>query len=376
MVLGKGLITLDGDDWVEARRRVQQAFRPGLFAEQQQIVIRHTQEMIHRLQSEADGGVVDLAPVSSELMMRIALELLFGATPESIDLDQTRRDVEVCNDYVKNRVWSFTPESWHPRRLREFRQALQGLESIVERVIQQRRSETQAQRQKRCDVLSLLFEAGFSGVSLRDHVMTMMIAGHETTATAVSFAFALLARHADVQQRLFDEAKSLPASGFSLDDAPYTGAVWSESMRLYPAVPFLDRVAVNETALGPYRIPAGANLLWAPYCIHRKYWPDAETFDPQRFLDGTKHQRTNFIPFGIGPRLCIGKPLADMEGVTITTLFAQAFEMESADPGKLEVRPMITLQPKNGVKVRLHPRPILRDDASPAAEPNNVLVGA
>jgi cytochrome P450 len=356
MVLGKGLITLDGQAWLDARRRVQLAFRNGQLAQQQEIVIRHTLEMIDRLKEVPRGRPVDLAPVSSELMLRIALELLFGASPDMVELEPALEAVDVCNEYVKQRVWSVTPESWNTPRRRRFLQALHCLESIVDRVIQERQKESPAQRAGRCDVLSLLFEAGFQGVELRDHVMTMLIAGHETTATAISFLFAIVAKRPQVQEHLYQEAKDFPPGEAPLDALPFAQAVWNETIRLYPPVPILDRKAVEETELGEYRIPAGANILWSPYGMQRKFCANPDAFDPQRFLDGPKLPRHAFIPFGEGPRQCIGKPLADMEGVTIAALFAQAFRLESADSQEIAVSPKITLQPKRGVAVRLHPR--------------------
>ncbi|MBW3596866.1 MAG: cytochrome P450 [Planctomycetes bacterium] len=290
-------------------------------------------------------------------MLRIALELLFGASPDMVDVEQAIEAVDVCNDYVKRRVWAVTPESWSTRRRRRFLQALQCLQSIVDLVIERRKQETSAERTGRCDVLSLLVEAGFQGPELRDHVMTMLIAGHETTATAVAFLFGLLARRGDVQEQLHAEVQPLPPGEAPLEALPYTEAVWNETLRLYPPVPVLDRRAVEDARLGDYRIPAGANVLWSPYGMHRKYCPNPDAFDPGRFLDGPKLPRSSFIPFGEGPRLCIGKPLADMEGRTIAALFVQAFRLESDDPEDLEVRAMITLQPSNGVLVRLHRRP-------------------
>jgi len=356
LVLGKGLVTLDGQAWIDARRRVQQAFRPGLIAEQQEIVIRHTRNMIERLRKAPAGEPIDLDAVTTELMLRVALELLFGATPGDIDLDEARRAVDVCNAYARYRIWSLTPESWNTPRKRKFLAALATLESVVNRVIDERRRETKVALRERCDVLSLLFEAGFEGVELRDHVMTLFIAGHETTAGSVAFLLGLAARRPDVQQALFDEACGLPANSVPQGDLHFTEAVWKETLRLYPSVPMMDRTVTEDARLGRYSIPAGANLIWSPYVMHRKYFSDAERFDPRRFLDGAQPAPGTYLPFGEGPRMCIGKGLADMEGVTITSLVARAFEIEPADRSELTVRPMITLRPERGFLVRLRPR--------------------
>lgn len=362
IVLGKGLVTLDGQAWIDARRRVQQAFRPGLLAEQQEIVIRHARQMIDRLRKTPEGEPVDLDAVTTELMLRVALELLFGATPGDIDLDEARRAVDVCNAYARYRIWSLTPESWNTPRKREFLGALATLESVVNRVIEERRGEAKSALRKRCDVLSLLFEAGFDGVELRDHVMTLFVAGHETTAGSVAFLLGLAARRPDVQQALVDEARGLAADAVPLGSLSFTDAVWKETLRLYPSVPMMDRTVTEDARLGRYAIPAGANLIWSPYVMHRKYFADPDRFDPRRFLGGASPAAGTYLPFGEGPRMCIGKGLADMEGVTITSLVARAFEIEPADRSQMTVRPMITLRPERGFLVRLRPR----DETSPA----------
>ncbi|HEV7221757.1 MAG TPA: cytochrome P450 [Pirellulales bacterium] len=356
IVLGKGLVTLDGQAWIDARRRVQQAFRPGLLSQQQEIVIRHTSRMIERLRERCDGSPVDLDAITTELMLRVALELLFGATPDAIDLDEARHAVDTCNAYARYRIWSLTPETWNTPRKRKFQAALATLESVVNRVIDERRGETKAERGERCDVLSLLFEAGFEGVELRDHVMTMFVAGHETTAGSVAFLLGLLARHPETQAELHQEVRDLPPDSAPLDALPLTEAVWKETLRLFPSVPMMDRTVSEGVQLGEYSIPAGANLIWSPYLMHRKYFADPESFEPRRFLDGAGPAPGTYLPFGEGPRMCIGKALADMEGLTITALVAKAFEVRPAAPGPLTVQPMITLRPKDGFLVRLRPR--------------------
>lgn len=356
MVLGKGLVTLDGQPWIDARRRIQQAFRPGLIAQQQEIVIRYTRELVDRLEKRDPRQAIDIDALTTELMLRIALDLLFGASPDLIDLEEAREAVEICNDYARYRIWSLVPEAWNTPRKRRFVAALSVLESIVSRVIAQRRCESKAELAQRCDVLSLLVEAGFDGVELRDHVMTMFVAGHETTAGSVAFMLGLLARHPDVQRRLYEEVEPLPHDVVPLQSVPVTEAVWKETLRMYPSVPILDRLAAREVQLGDYTIPAGANLIWSPYVMHRKYCPEPERFDPGRFLGESQPTGGWFIPFGEGPRMCIGKSSADMEGVTIAAMLIRAFEIEPADDEEMAVRSMITLRPDRGFLARLRPR--------------------
>ncbi|HWB11088.1 MAG TPA: cytochrome P450 [Pirellulales bacterium] len=371
IVLGKGLVTLDGKDWIEARRRISQAFARGLMADQQEIVIRHTLAMIDRL--KANGETVNLDILLSELMMRIAMELLFGTTSDDVDLDEFHEAVDICNDYARYRIWSLVPEKWNTPRRRRFVKALATLESVVSRVIEVRRRDTE--RARRSDVLSLLLEAGFDGVELRDHVMTMLMAGHETTAGSVTFLFGLLAQHPEIQDDLYDEVKDLPTGSVPLGQLPLTEAAWREALRLYPSVPMLDRQAVTDVQLGEYKIEAGANLIWAPYVMHRKYFSHPEAFSPSRFLPGAVVEPGTYIPFGEGPRMCIGKWLADMEGLTITALVSREFQIEQAERTALGVRPMITLRPERGFIVRFRPRSAAAANVS-EEEPILHLAGA
>jgi len=356
IVLGKGLVTLDGKEWIEARRRVSQAFARGLMADQQQIVVRHTLELAARLKADNRSTAFDLDLLMSELMMRVAMELLFGATSDDVDLDEFHDAVDVCNDYARYRIWSLVPERWNTPRRRRFVRALATLDSVVRRMIERRRRETPAELDRRSDVMSLLLGCGFEGAELRDHVMTMLMAGHETTAGSVTFLLGLLARHAEVQDDLYDEVAGLAPASVPLGELPLTEAVWRETLRLYPSVPMLDRQALTDVSLGDYRIEAGANLIWSPYVMHRKYFERPETFDPTRFLPGSPVAPGTYIPFGEGPRMCIGKSLADMEGVTITALLCRQFSIEPAYSAPLRVRPMITLRPESGFVVRFRPR--------------------
>lgn len=356
IVLGKGLVTLDGKDWIDARRRVSQAFARGLMADQQQIVVRHVQGLIERLRADGGASTFNLDLLMSELMMRVAMELLFGADPNEVDCDEFHDAVDLCNDYARYRIWSLVPERWNTPRRRRFVQALAMLDSVVSRVIERRRRDSATELAERSDVLSLLLSCGFEGVELRDHVMTMMMAGHETTAGSVTFLLGLLARHAHVQDDLYREVSELAPGNVPLTELPLTEAVWREALRLYPSVPMLDRQALVDVKLGDFHIEAGANLIWSPYVMHRKYFPDAEAFDPSRFLSGSSMATGTYIPFGEGPRMCIGKSLADMEGLTITAMLLREFTLESAAPGPLSVRPMITLRPQQGFDVRFRPR--------------------
>ena len=359
IIIGRGLITLNGEEWRESRRRVQKIFHKGVLLAQSQIIFRHTQDVIARLKSSA-GTTVNLDRVMNELTFKIALELFVGAGDDVLDdMDELQWAIDELNAYAKWRLWSFIPHTWKTRRNDRFRKAIGVLDSVVEKVIAQRLTDTAAHRADRSDVLSLLLEAGFEGKALRDHVMTMLIAGHETTGTTLSFLWAHVAREPKVQDSLLMEVCDVNGE-ITPDSLPYTRAVWNEILRLYPAVPVLDRTAVQDVDLRGYRIPAGANVLWSPYVLHRskKYWPtrtDPNRFDPEAMLREDPLPGT-FVPFGEGPRMCLGKTLADLEAMIIVSLFARAFHIRPADDRPLRMKTLVTLRPLGGVPVILTPR--------------------
>ena len=373
IIIGKGLITLNGNEWKDARRRVQKVFHRDALAHQQHIIVRHTRAMIERLHDAA--GPVNLDRVMNELTFNIALEMFLGADAEMVDdMDGLQEAIDTLNAYAKWRTWAFIPPHWKTRRNEEFRDAMRLLDAVVEKALAKRLQGTDAERAARMDVLSQLLDAGFEGRPLRDHVMTMLIAGHETTGTTLSFLWAHVARRPDVQQALFEEARALSPGAVELDKLPLTEAVWKETLRLYPAVPVLDRLAVEETQLGGYRIPAGANILWSPYVLQRwsKYWPhrdDPNAFEPKHFLEDPPPEAGTYLPFGVGPRKCLGQALADREALSIVSLLVRAFEIESAESGEVAMRTLVTLRPQGGVPVHLTPRPSSNRENSPDVTP-------
>jgi cytochrome P450 len=298
----------------------------------------------------------------NELTFRIALELFVGAGDENdLDIERLQHSIDTLNAYARWLIWAVTPPHWDTRRNRRFREAMGVLDSLVERIIEQRANESAQQGDQRCDMLSLLRSAGFAGKPLRDHVMTMLIAGHETTGTALSFLWAHVARAPQIQAALASESVAIDPAAIDLESLPLAEATWRETLRLYPSVPVLDRLALDDTDLGGYRIPKGANVLWSPFVMHRlpRNWPkrrDPNAFDPQGFLDDPTPDSRIYVPFGEGPRMCLGKSLADMEALTIISLFAKAFHIEPARPGPVRMRTLVTLRPRDGVLVRLSAR--------------------
>jgi cytochrome P450 len=205
---------------------------------------------------------------------------------------------------------------------------------------------------------------GMTTKQLRDEVMTLVLAGFETTANALTWTLYLLSKHPDAARRLEEEAVRVLAGGAAtFEDLPrleFTERVLQESMRLYPPAWCFERAAVEADEVGGYAIPAGTTIAVCPYVLHRNpsYWDDAETFDPDRFLPerSTARSRFAYLPFGDGPRVCIGKGFAMMEAKIVLAMIAGAFRLKLASDQPVEVDPGITLRPKHGVRIVIVPR--------------------
>jgi cytochrome P450 len=199
---------------------------------------------------------------------------------------------------------------------------------------------------------------------LRDEAMTIVLAGHETTALALSWAWYLLARHADEERRLHAELDTvLSGRAPSVDDIPrlqYAEAVLLETMRLYPPIFGIGRESIAACDVNGYALPAGTNVYILPYVIQRdeRWFKDAESFQPERWLDGRSAQvpRFAYFPFGGGPRLCIGQPFAMQESLLILATIARCWRLRLVSDEPVEMAPALTLRPKSGIRMRLSPR--------------------
>jgi len=201
-------------------------------------------------------------------------------------------------------------------------------------------------------------------LQLRDEAITIFLAGHETTANALTYTWYLLAQHPEVEAKLHAEIAALDGRLPTVDDLPrlkYTEMVFAESMRLYPPAWAIGRRALQDYQVGPYCVPAGSVVLMSQWVMHRdeRYFPDPLRFDPERWQPAAKEARPKFayFPFGGGPRLCIGEAFAWMEGVLLIATLAQGWRMRLVPGHALQLQPLITLRPKHGLKMRLERRP-------------------
>ena len=249
---------------------------------------------------------------------------------------------------------------------RRFRAAVHRLDEIVYQLIAERRRSGAVAK----DLVGLLVHArdentvyAMSETQVRDEVMTMFLAGHQTTATALTWTFWLLDRHPAVHEHLREEIVQVlggrPPAFADLGRLPYLGCVLDEVLRLYPPIWRLSRQALGEDAVGGYHVPSGCVVLLSPWLTHRNpaYWPDAERFDPDRFLPkhGVGRPRFAYFPFGGGPRTCIGNSFALMEARLILARVLQRYRLRLVPGHVVEVEPRITLRPRGGLPMMLEP---------------------
>jgi cytochrome P450 len=305
-----------------------------------------------------------------EEMMRLTLEVV-GKALFSINLRSEAQRltgaVLTALDHIVYRARNvIVPPGWAPtpRNLR-FRKALQILDQAVNEMIAERRNLGQMGD----DLLGMLLQARdeetgqpMEDIQVRDEIMTMLIAGHETVASALTWTWYLLAQNPGEQERLCSEVTGVlgdrePGSG-DLPALPYTAQVFSEALRLYPPAWVISRRAVEEDSLLGYPVPAGALMIISPYVVHRRedFWEFAGAFRPDRFdaQQEARRHRFSYIPFGGGPRLCIGSHFAAVEAQLILAMVTQACRLERLPVNPVQVDALVTLRPKHGLPMLPH----------------------
>jgi cytochrome P450 len=198
-----------------------------------------------------------------------------------------------------------------------------------------------------------------SDTQIRDEIITLLIAGHETVASALTWTWYLLSLHPAVRARLKNEVDTVlgirPPTSADLPNLPYTAQVFSEALRLFPPAWVITRHASGPDMLDGYEIPAGALVILSPYALHRhpEFWPNPEGFDPERFVPGNPPARFSYIPFGGGPRLCIGNTFAQIEASLILARLTQYYRLDLIPGEKVQVDALVTLRPHGGLRMRL-----------------------
>ena len=359
-LLGNGLITSDGEFHRRQRRLLAPAFAPKRLALYAQDMVATAERV---MAGWRDGMEIEATQAFQQLTLEIVARTLFHSEVAA-DVETIGRAFDVANRYVGKVMGSILrvpPSWWIFRRNRVNARAIAALNGVVGRFIRDRR----ASRRDEGDVLSLILAtqdedgSGMTDAQVRDELMNLFFAGHETTSGTLAFATWLLARHPESRARLEAEvAEVIGQRSPSYDDLarlPYTLAVLKEAMRLYPPVTGIGRRATRDVDMGGVRVKAGEYLLVNIWGIHRRpdYFAAPERFQPERFLgEGAKPQeRFSYLPFGAGSRVCIGSHLALMEGHLVLAMLAQRFRLELVAGQHIAPKAWMTLQPSPGVRV-------------------------
>jgi cytochrome P450 len=363
-LVGNGLVTSEGDFWRRQRRLAQPAFHRQRISSYGEIMVQYAQRAIAKWN---DGEQRDISREMTRLTLEIVVKTLFNSDVSN-DADHVR---EMLSQIVKPFASQATLKWIADNRLptpghRRYFNAVSEIDRVVFRIIAERR----ASGSDEGDLLSMLLQAQdedgsqMSDAQLRDEVMTLFLAGHETTALALSWSWYLLATHPEAEQKFHAELDEvLGRRAPQVSDLPklkFTEMIAKETMRLYPPAYAVGREAIEDTELGGYAVPRKTQIFAFQWVTQRdpRYFERPDEFVPERWANESIQSlpKYAYFPFGGGPRQCIGNYFAMMEIVLLLATIGQRFRFSMVEDHEVEVLPVLSLRPKNGIKVKLFDR--------------------
>lgn len=359
--LGNGLLTANGEFWLRQRRMIQPAFHK---QQLHQLVDTMQRTIASELTDLETDKPVDLFPVMNNLAFNVVAKTLFHLSADAAKMDRLKYIIITVQEFLIKEIRVPYKGWWYKLtgQVAAHRKLALEADAILQKIVDARL----ASGQKPNDLLDMLLDTRYEDTGepmpaqqLIDEIKILFIAGHETTANALTFTMHLLGNHLEIQQRVFEELSAIDAHldwVGQLQQMPYTNAVVNESMRLYPPAWITDRENIAPDDLVGYHIAPNTLIGVSFYELHRnpKYWPDPDVFDPERFMgDEKKRSMQYFYPFGAGPRMCIGSGFAVYEMALAVAHLVRNYRIAAS--GNLSLNPLITLKPV-GVQVTFSKR--------------------
>jgi len=365
-LLGQGLLTSEGDLHRRQRLLVQHAFHRQRIASYGSVMVEHADRASSRWK---DGDTFEMDHEMTRLTLGIVAKTLFDADVDS-EADEIGEAMTCIMQMFNLLMFPFAEliEKLPLPQVRRYERMRARLDSTIFRIINERRRSGE----DRGDLLSILLLAqdeedgrgGMSDTQVRDEALTLFLAGHETTANALSWTWYLLSQHPEVEKKLHEELdEKLQGRRPTFEDIPrlsYTEMVVAESIRLYPPAWAIGRRSLLEQTIGNYVVPANAIVLLSPFVTHRdaRFFPEPARFDPGRWTPEAKESRSqySYFPFGGGPRRCVGEGFAWAEGILVLATLASSWRARLVAGQKVEPKALITLRPKHGIRMTVERR--------------------
>lgn len=368
LVLGNGLVTSSGALWQRQRRMIQPMFHRSQIARMAPLITHAGDALLEQWAGQSESACVDVAQAMKHVTLEIITQTMFSASVQN-DLSRLGPALDTALNFSQHNFFNplSAPLYIPTRRNRQFKQAMAVLKDLIIDIIDQRR----ITGERKDDLLDVLLHArdkdsdeAMSAQQIIDEALTVYTAGHETTANALAWTWYLLSEHEAVRRRFHDEIDTVlggRAPGFDdLENLPFTRAVLEESMRLYPPVVAVIRSVVKDTKIGDYAIPKGALVVVNIRNMqhHPQLWKDPEIFRPERFLPAQRSTipRLAYMPFGAGPRVCLGNHLALMEGHMLLAQIGQRFDLTLKEGHPVKEKMAISLRPLHGLPMHIRAR--------------------
>ncbi len=363
-LLGQGLLISEGDFWRRQRRMMQPAFHRSRTNEYAPVMVEYALEHAKRWKS---GETRNIAEEMMKLTLEVAVRTLFGTSLAS-DSEGIGRAMTFLMRYYLRRArtpWRL-PDTWPTGKNRRAQRELQYMDSMVYRIISDRKKETKPRNDLLALLMAAMHEDGtqMTEKQLRDETMTLFLAGHETTALSLSWTWYVLSENPAAEARLHEELRGVlggrPAEPGDLEKLPYLNAVVNESLRMFPPAFIMARLNVEPVGFGQYVIPPGRTILSSQWISQRdpRFFEQPERFLPERWLDGLQERLPAgvYFPFGDGPRRCIGQGFAVLETALVVAALAQKFQFRLTPGYPVVPEPLVTLRPKYGIEMQIQER--------------------